>query len=279
MASRADSAPDILENAGIAWPNPAMWLESPHSACAISPPKLTVDPLDVDLHSHSPRRQSSSSAAAANPYGSMPPPTVFRAPSNTSRPRAAATAWAEIQDPFLEPGRGLPSQGSCRSLLDEVNALDSSSLSAGSSSRYPSIEHAFGPGPGGEEEEEGAASLDGFLLPIDSPTGHGVVPPNNTRANNTPVPESSAAAPGRRPSTDPASLPPASPAHDAGARREAKKTPRPACPPKTVARRASRASLPARSSSTRENGLQQASSGAAGAPRGFSSGDKRKRTP
>lgn len=58
MTTDTDTSADILENCGIAWPNPGMWLQAQQQFQNITSPRN--DSIDPATHAHSPRRRDAS---------------------------------------------------------------------------------------------------------------------------------------------------------------------------------------------------------------------------
>ena len=58
MTTDAHISADILENCGIAWPNPGMWLQAQQQFQNITSPRN--DTIDPEAHAHSPRRRDAS---------------------------------------------------------------------------------------------------------------------------------------------------------------------------------------------------------------------------
>ena len=77
MTRDAHISADILENCGIAWPNPGMWLQAQQQFQNITSPRN--DPIDPATHAHSPRRPDASMKLACarliNP--SVPPTNTY----------------------------------------------------------------------------------------------------------------------------------------------------------------------------------------------------------
>ncbi|MCJ1348986.1 hypothetical protein MMC31_007219 [Peltigera leucophlebia] len=73
---------DVLEDAGIAWPNPAMWCQMPQRFYSISPPRK-VNTRDPDAHEHSPAHRA------------VRKDRIYT-PSDTARP--ASTSTQELID-------------------------------------------------------------------------------------------------------------------------------------------------------------------------------------
>ena len=103
----------MLENSGVAWPNPGMWYQPRHPYYDWASPAQIATPRDTELHAHSPRRTESSvgsfkenSEGSREPipslYGLMPPPPTI-GPGNEAEdlmwcPMVSAT------DPFIGNG-------------------------------------------------------------------------------------------------------------------------------------------------------------------------------
>lgn len=77
MTTDAHIRADILENCGIAWPNPGMWLQAQQQFQNITSPRN--DTIDPEAHAHSPRRRDTSVRLACarliNP--SVPPTATY----------------------------------------------------------------------------------------------------------------------------------------------------------------------------------------------------------
>ena len=77
MTTDAYIKADILENCGIAWPNPGMWLQAQQQFQNITSPRN--DTIDPEAHAHSPRRRDASMRLACarliNP--SAPPANTY----------------------------------------------------------------------------------------------------------------------------------------------------------------------------------------------------------
>ena len=77
MTTDAHVSADILENCGIAWPNPGMWLQAQQQFQNMTSPRK--DSIDPAAHAHSPRRRDASMKLACarliNP--SVPPTNTY----------------------------------------------------------------------------------------------------------------------------------------------------------------------------------------------------------
>lgn len=103
----------VLENAGIAWPNPGMWYQAPPGWYSVMSPPSKLEAGDSDTHEHSAKCQMvtddsppSYSAAAMAPQG---PSQLFSAPYELChlRPQLGDPSWSPsppMPDPFVDEG-------------------------------------------------------------------------------------------------------------------------------------------------------------------------------
>ena len=106
MTTDAHIRADVLENCGIAWPNPGMWLQAQQQFQNITSPRN--DTIDPEAHAHSPRRRDASMRLAcarqinpsillANTYELMAPSGFQAYASRTNDPALSQNG----ADPFV----------------------------------------------------------------------------------------------------------------------------------------------------------------------------------
>ena len=100
----------MLENSGIAWPNPGMWYQPCHPYYNWASPTKTETAADTELHAHSPRRTENLTGGIgekmetdgqplSNFYIPMPPPPAPRPGCEGENPMWRS--MTSIQDPFM----------------------------------------------------------------------------------------------------------------------------------------------------------------------------------
>ncbi len=94
--SGADTGTDVLENCGIAWPNPGMWWQGQQQFHDVTSPR--AEAADTDTHAHSPRRrQVSKDDSRARVDLAMAPPHMSQ--GSTAHPASRARNILS-SDPF-----------------------------------------------------------------------------------------------------------------------------------------------------------------------------------
>lgn len=138
----ADHDADILENCGIAWPNPGMWWQGQPQFSGVSSPAKDV--ADREAHAHSPRRREASMkmARAAQLESSMAPPPM---PSNLRAQDAFQNRRTYNRDPFWaqygqrdDPFIGSAGSNSFCNKMTSRNTSSSGDVSMPDTSRYGS---------------------------------------------------------------------------------------------------------------------------------------------
>ncbi len=96
LTYHADPDADILENCGLAWPNPGMWWQGQPQVHGVSSPVKEL--ADREAHAHSPRRREASiKMARAHLESSMAPPPV---PSDLTTQEPLRNRGLYNKDPF-----------------------------------------------------------------------------------------------------------------------------------------------------------------------------------
>lgn len=132
---------DVLENCGIAWPNPGMWWQGQQQFHNITSPRNeTAEP---EAHAHSPRRQGTSKSTTSAPAN------VGMAPPHMSQGLTAHPAFrARHEDPFWsqhgpmhDPFTGNANPTSFYKTVGTRNTTSSGDISMPDQSRSTSSSH------------------------------------------------------------------------------------------------------------------------------------------
>lgn len=141
---RADTRTDVLENCGIAWPNPGMWWQGQQQFYDVTSPR--AEAVDAEAHGHSPRRrQTSKDNSGARADSVMAPPHMSH--GLTAHPAFRARAahnndsfWSQ-HGPMHDPFTGAANPTAFYKTVATRNSTGSGDISMPDQSRSTSSSH------------------------------------------------------------------------------------------------------------------------------------------
>ena len=185
---------EVLEDSGIAWPNPGMWYQPPHQLYNIPSPRK-MDSTDPDVHAHSPchrdkQRDAASDLISLNiplsAQGYIPPAGLRSHGLQVEDPY-----WSSAPEPFIDDERHPMSKKRAGNMSSEDQSMPDYSRSITPAGSRNISSHTIGPdaniGTPAPEESQ-FEELMAALSPHKDIIG-GTLAPANTRVSskiNTP---------------------------------------------------------------------------------------------